>query len=104
MTNRWRLMRPQSRQWTSAVGAGLLAFAATAPTAAAADDGLVQPSRRAPVACLTSPAADHLSFGPHLAATVRSHDGVIEISHRVACGDGTVRWVWMADSDLGASG
>lgn len=101
MTNRLRLMRLRSRHWTPVVGTGLLALA---PTAAAADDGIVQPGRRAPVACLASPAADHLSFGPHVAATVRSHNGVIEISHRVACGDGTVRWVWMANSDRGASG
>ena len=101
MTNRLRLMRARSHHLTLVVGAGLLAFA---PTAAAADDGIAQPSRRAPGACLVSPAADHLSFGPHVVDTVRSHDGVIEISHRVACSDGTVRWVWMASADVDASG
>ena len=54
------------------------------------------------LACTWTPAADVLSFGPHLVGTVRVVDAEVEVLHSVRCTDGTERWLWMPASYDGA--
>jgi hypothetical protein len=85
------------RRWALIATAGIGGLAA-APSAAASPTIDLPPA----VACLWQPAADVLSFGPHLTATVRMVGTEIEVLHRVRCTDHTERWLWMPASYNGS--
>jgi hypothetical protein len=50
--------------------------------------------------CYLTPAADSQPFSPALQlTTIRTHDGHIDVLHRVECPDHSVRYVWIGPDD-----
>jgi hypothetical protein len=53
------------------------------------------------MACYVTPAADSQPFSPALQlSTMQTHDGNIEVLHRVECADHSVRYTWIGADDL----